>query len=236
MLDLGEKPMRRREFITLLGGAAAAWPLAARSQQITPVIGFLHSGTRTPPHDGFLQGLKDTGFVEAQNVAIEFRYAEGRYDRVPELAAELVRRPVAVLVAAGGIHTAIAAKSATTTVPIVFAVGSDPVKFGLVSSLNRPGPNITGVSFLTAELEAKRLGLLQGLVAQASDAGVLINPTNANAANQTKDVNEAARTLGVQVHALHASSEHEIDAAFETLLVHNAVLARDVVVGFGRLN
>jgi putative ABC transport system substrate-binding protein len=208
--------MRRREFISLIGGVAAM-PFAVRAQQAVPVVGFLHSGTRVPAHEGFRQGLNDTGFVDGQNVAIEFRYAEGRYQRVAGLADNLVRRPVDVLCAAGGMHTVIAAKKTTVTIPIVFAAGSDPVKFGVVTSLNRPGGNITGVSFFTAELEAKRLGLLKGLVPQAGEIGVLVNPTNANAQNQTKDVQEAGRTLGAQVHLIQASNEREIDSALAGL-------------------
>jgi putative ABC transport system substrate-binding protein len=215
--------MRRRDVIKVIACAAAGWPLAARAQQqAMPVVGFLHSGTRTAPHDGFRQGLNETGFAEGRNVAIELRYAEGQYDRLQAMAAELVRQPVAVLNASGGAHTALAAKAATATLPIVFAIGSDPVKFGLVKSLNRPGGNITGVSFFTAELEAKRLGLLQGLVPQAAGIGVLVNPANANAQNQEKEVTEAARALGIQFYMLHASNDREIDAAFASLLQQRA--------------
>ena len=208
--------MRRRDFITLLGGAAAAWPLAARAQQ--PVIGFLHSGSATPPHAAFQQGLNETGYVDGRNVRVDYRYADGQYDRLPALAADLVRRQVAVLGAYGGVHTAIVAKAATATIPIVFGMGSDPVKFGLVASLNRPGGNITGVSFFTAELEGKRLGLLHEVVPRETEIAALVNPTNANADNQSKELNEAARTLGLQLHVLNASSEREIDMAFASLL------------------
>jgi putative tryptophan/tyrosine transport system substrate-binding protein len=209
--------MKRREFITLLGGAAAAWPLAARAQQ-TPIVGFMHSGSEVPPHAGFRQGLNEMGYVDGRNVAVDYRYAEGRYERLPTLAADLVHRHVAVLGAFGGVHTAIAAKSATATIPIVFAVGSDPVKFGLVASFNRPGGNITGVSFFTAELEAKRLGLLRELVPQATAMAAFINPTNANAENQSRELNEAARALSLQLHIFAPTSERDLDPTFANLL------------------
>ena len=211
--------MRRREFITLVGGAAVTWPLSARAQQAAmPVIGYL-SGTSTGPHvAAYLRGLNNAGFVEGRNVAIEFRWAEGHYERLPALAAELVRRQVTVIGALGGVHTALAAKAATTTLPIVFANGSDPMKFGLVASLNRPGGNITGVSFFTAELEAKRLGLLHELVPRVTDVAVLLNPTNANAENQLKELTEAARTLGLQLHFQQAGSEREFDAVFVAIV------------------
>jgi putative ABC transport system substrate-binding protein len=208
--------MRRREFISLLGGGAA-WPLAARAQPSIPVIGFLNSGSESPPHAAFRQGLKEAGYVEGQNVVIEFRWAEGRYDRLPELATDLVRRQVAVIVAGGGAHTALAAKDATSTIPIVFSFGSDPVKFGLVPSLSRPGGNMTGVSFFAAELEAKRLGLLHELVPRAATVAALVNPRNANSANQTSELNEAARRLGLQLHLLNATGENDFAAAFASL-------------------
>jgi putative ABC transport system substrate-binding protein len=209
--------MRRREFITLLGGAAA-WPLTARAQQPTlPVIGFLHSGSASPAHAAFHGSLNETGYVDGRSVRIDYRYAGGDYDRLPALAADLVRRQVAVLAASGGVHTALAAKAATATIPIVFANGSDPVKFGLVASLNRPGGNVTGVSFFTAQLEGKRLGLLRELVPQATAIAALVNPANANADNQSKELKEAARTLGLQLHVLNAGSEREIETAFATL-------------------
>src|SRR6266446_3605277 len=213
----------RREFITLLSGAAAAWPLTARAQQTAmPVIGFL--GAVSP--DGyserlraFRQGLKDTGYVEGENVAIEYRWAEGQFDRLPELAAELVRRPVAVIVAAQGPAPALAAKAATTTIPIVFNVGEDPVRYGLVASLARPGGNLTGINFFSLELVAKRLGLMHELVPGATRIAVLVNPTNpANAETTTRDVEAPARDIGLQIKVLRAASSSEINAAFATLV------------------
>jgi putative ABC transport system substrate-binding protein len=210
--------MRRREFITLLGCAGVACPLAAHAQQpAMPVIGFLHSGSASPPHAAFHRGLNETGYVDGRSVRIDYRYAGGDYDGLPAVAADLVRRQVAVLAASGGVHTALAAKAATATIPIVFANGSDPVKFGLVASLNRPGGNATGVSFFTAQLEGKRLGLLRELVPQATAIAALVNPANANADNQSKELKEAARTLGLQLHVLNAGSEREIETAFATL-------------------
>lgn len=208
--------MKRREFIAGLGGAATM-PFLARAQE-RRVVAFLHSGSQTPPHDGFSQGLADAGYVDGRNITIERRYAEGRYDRLTELASELVQRGVAVICAAGGAHTAIAVKKTSPNIPIVFSIGSDPVKFGLVTSLNHPGGNITGVSFFTAELEPKRLGLLHSVVPQAKSLGALINPNNANATEQARDLTAAARTLGAELHVLHATSEGEIEAAFVALL------------------
>ena len=211
--------MKRREFITLLGGAAAAWPPAARAQQAAmPVIGYLSSGSSAGVAPGFLRGLNEVGYVQDQNVTIEYRWAEGQYDRLPALAADLVRRQVAVLTAFGGVHTVLIAKAATATIPIVFSMGSDPVKFGLVASLNRPGGNVTGVSHFTAELEAKRLGLLHELVPQATAIAVLLNPTNANADNQSRELKEAAHTLGLQLKIFNASSEGDFTAAFASLV------------------
>ena len=212
--------MRRREFISLLGGAAA-WPLAARAQQSPmPVIGFLHTRTR----EGFMpnvaalpKALNEAGYVEGRNIAIEYRYADGKYDRLPALATELVRRQVAVLVAGGGEPSALAAKAATSTIPIVFAIGSDPVKAGLVASYSRPGGNITGINILTDELEAKRLGLLHTLLPQAATIGFLTNPRFASADSQLRDVQEAARGTGLKIRVLSASTEPEIDAVFETI-------------------
>jgi ABC-type uncharacterized transport system substrate-binding protein len=210
--------MKRREFITLLGGAAA-WPLAVRAQQpAMPVIGFMNSGFVQPSiQAAFHGGLNEIGYVEGRNVTVDYRYAEGHYDRLPALVADLIRRQVAVLGAFGGVHTAIAAKAATATIPIVFANGSDPIKFGLVASLNRPGGNITGVSFFTAELEGKRLGLLHELVPRAAAIAALVNPTNANADDQSRELKDAARTLGLELHILNAVSEGEIDKSFATL-------------------
>ena len=209
--------MRRREFIALLGGsAAAAWPLAARAQQAAvPVIGFLHTTSPSawaPFLTAFRNGLKDVGYVEGQNVMIEYRWAEGHHDRLPVLVADLVRRQVAVI--AANTPSALAAKSATTIIPIVFQSGVDPVQLGLVSSLNRPDGNLTGVSFFAAALETKRLGLLHELVPQATMIGALVNPNFPDAANQTRDAQEAGRTLRRQVHVLNASTAREIDAAF----------------------
>jgi putative ABC transport system substrate-binding protein len=212
--------MRRREFITLVGGAAAAWPLAGRAQQPSmPVVGFLNSaspGAWKPYLEAFRQGLNEAGYVEGRTVAVEYRWAEGQYERLPSLAADLVRRKVAVIVSAGGTPASLAAKAATKTIPIVFTTGFDPVKLGLVASLNRPGGNITGVNQFVSQMEGKRLGLLRELVPNAALIAVLLNPNNPPAATQLKDVQEAARTLGQQIHTLHASSEAELEAAFAT--------------------
>jgi len=214
--------MKRREFITLLGGATMAWPLAGRAQQpAMPVIGFLRSDS---PGDSafivaaFRRGLSEAGYVEGQTVTIEYRWAEGHYDRLSSLAAELVRREVAVIVATGaGGLTAQAAKAATSSIPIVFSSAVDPVKAGLVASINRPGGNATGFVQFTALLEAKRLQLLHELVPNAAGIGVLLNPTNPAAEIQTKDVHTAARSVGRQVHVVTASSEGDFDAAFAGL-------------------
>jgi putative tryptophan/tyrosine transport system substrate-binding protein len=215
--------MNRREFITLLGGAAATWPLVAQAQQqaAMPVVGYLSSGSSagfTRPMAAFRQGLNEAGYVDGQNINIQYRWAEGQYDRLPALAADLVRRQVAVLGAFGGVHTVLAAKAATATIPIVFSMGSDPVEFGLVASLNKPGSNVTGVSHFAAELESKRLGLLRELVPQVTAIAVLINPTNGNAENQSREVIEAARALGVRLHILNASKEGDFTAAFASLV------------------
>jgi putative tryptophan/tyrosine transport system substrate-binding protein len=216
--------MKRRDFITLLGGAAAAWPLAVRAQQAAmPVIGFL--STRTPNESAhlvaaFRRGLAENGYLEGQNVALEYRWALGQYDRLPALATELVRRPVAVVASVGGDPAAQAAKAATATIPIVFEVGTDPIKLGLVTSYNRPGGNATGINMLTSALEAKRLGLLRELVPQAAALGVLLNPNWPAAASQLSDVEEAARAIGVQTHVLRASTDGEIDKAFASIAQH----------------
>ena len=213
--------MKRRDFVRLVGGATLAWPLAARAQQpATPVVGFLNArslGSDAHLVAAFRQGLSENGYVEGQNVAIEYRWAEGHYDRLPALAAELVQRQVAVIVATGGNVAALAAKAASTTVPIVSTVGGDPVMLGLIRSLNRPSGNITGVGVLTGLLGAKRLELLHELVPKATMIGVLINPTNPNAETYARDVQEAARALRQQIHILNASTEGEIDTAFATL-------------------
>src|SRR5262249_24380055 len=214
--------MKRREFITLVGGAAAAWPLAARAQQpATPVVRFLSSFSPGPfPHllARFRQGLKEIGYVEGQNVGIEFRCAEGQYNRLAALAADLVQRRVTAIAAVGGDAPALAAKAATTTIPIVFNTGTDPVKLGLVASLSRPGGNLTGISQFTSALVAKRLELLLGLVPTATSVGFLVNPRNPNAGQQLNDIKEAARTLGRQIRVVNASSERGLDTAFTTLV------------------
>jgi putative ABC transport system substrate-binding protein len=218
--------MRRREFITLLGGAAMAWPLAARAQQM-PVIGFVSSATAAaykPLVTAFRQGLSEIGYVEGRDVTIEYRWAENRYDRLPALVAELVRRQVDVIAATA----AFPAKSATTTIPIVFVAGFDPVELGLVSSLNRPGGNLTGASMLNVEVAPKRLQLLHELVPTAKVMAVLVNPANPNAANQSRDLQAAAQTLGLQSHILHASSDHDLDTVFAKL---TEVRAGALVIG-----
>jgi len=213
--------MRRREFITLVGGAAAAWPLAARAQQkAMPVIGYLNTGspdTNPPLLAAFRQGLSETGYVEGQNLAIEYRWAEGHYDRLPALAADLVSRKVDLIVASSP-PSALAAKSATSTIPIVFRGGADPVGDGLVASLARPRGNLTGVGFGGGELTAKRLELLSELVPRARVIALLVNPNVSNAEGIIRDVQEAARTKGLQLHVLKAGSESEIDTAFASLV------------------
>jgi putative tryptophan/tyrosine transport system substrate-binding protein len=210
--------MRRREFIALLGGAAA-WPLGAHAQQpAMPVIGFLNAASPDGYAHyvaGFRQGLAETGYIDSQNVAIEYRWAEGQYERLPALAADLVQRQVAVIVA--NTPAAMVASAVTTTIPIVFSSAIDPVKAGLVASLNRPGGNITGVANFDDVLGAKRLELLRELVPKAEMIGLLINPNNPNAETIARRLQEAARTLGQQIRILNASTEGEVDAAFATL-------------------
>jgi putative tryptophan/tyrosine transport system substrate-binding protein len=211
--------VRRREFISLLGGAAA-WPRAVGAQQpAMPVIGLLDQRSPDALADrlrGFRQGLKDAGFVEGQNAAIEYRWAENQVDRLPELAADLVRRQVAVIVAPAGLAPALAAKAATKTIPIVFVIADDPVRLGLVASLARPGGNLTGINFLSGELTAKRLELLRELMPSATRMAVLVNP--ANAENPEREVETAARSIGLQIQTLNASTIREINPAFATFV------------------
>jgi len=216
----------RRKFLATLVGGAAAWPLAARAQQpAMPVIGFL-SGALSSPYAPFAaayhSGLKETGYVEGVNTAIEYRWAEGEVDRLPALAAELVRRQVAVIAATGGMPSALAAKAATTTIPIVFLVGEDPVKVGLVASLPRPGGNAPGVNFLVVELASKQLGLLHELVPTAVRVGLLVNPRIPQTELATRDVAAAASAIGLQIEVVEASDSREIEAAFRTLVRNRA--------------
>jgi len=217
--------MRRRQFITLMGGATV-WPLAARAQQqATSVIGFLSSLSsnyitlRTP---AFRKGLNESGYIDAQNVSIEFRSAEGQYDRLPGLVADLIDRKVAVIVAAGGTDPAKVAKAASTTIPIIFISAADPVKAGIVSSLNRPGSNVTGISLLGAALEAKRLGLLHEIVPHAALIGALVNPEYPDVDLQLRELQEAASAINQKIKVLRADTETEIDAAFATAIQQGA--------------
>jgi putative ABC transport system substrate-binding protein len=212
--------MKRRDFITFLGGAVAT-PLAARAQQpVMPVVGYLGSGSaweNAPEVAAFLKGLSDTGYVDGRNVAIEYRWAEGHYERLQTLAADLARRRVGVI-AAMGTPAAPPAKAATTTIPIVFRIGVDPVELGLVASLNRPGGNLTGVVSLNVEIEPKRLELLHEVVPKASLIAFLVNPTSPNAETYSRDMQAAVATLGLQLHILHASTERDFDQVFATLV------------------
>jgi putative tryptophan/tyrosine transport system substrate-binding protein len=214
--------MRRSEFIALFGGTAVAWPLTARAQQpAMPVIGFLYATSpdaTTDQRRAFHQGLKEAGYIEGETVAIEYRFAENRLDRLPALAAELVRRQVAAIATIQGPPTALAAKAATTTIPIVFTVSEDPIRLGLVASLARPGGNLTGINFFSTELVAKRLEILRELVPGAARVAVLISPSHAASTKSTlRDIEPAARAVGLQIHAHNADTSSEIDAAFATI-------------------
>ena len=224
--------MKRREFMTLLGGAAAAWPLSARAQQAAmPTVGFVRT---TTPQDSahlvaaFRRGLAEIGYVEGQNVTIEYRYALNQVERLPAIMADLVDRRVSVLAATGGTISARAAKAATATIPIVFTTGDDPVRVGLVASLSRPDGNATGVSVLTARLGSKRLGLLHEMVPTASPIAVLVNPTNPDTEDEANDIREAARGLGIQIVVVRAGKADDLDDAFATL-VHQG--ARALIIG-----
>jgi putative ABC transport system substrate-binding protein len=215
--------MRRREFIGLLGGAAAAWPLAARAQRLAvPVVGVLDGGSVEKNEEylaPFRQGLNEAGYLEGQNVAVEYRWADGSYDRLPGLAADLVRRQVNVIAVPSGTPAALAAKAATSAIPIVFGVGDDPVRLGLVASLARPGSNATGINFFIGELVAKRLGLLRELVPGATRVAVLVNPADATRTETVvRDAQAAARDIGLQVLVFNASTIQEIDATFATFV------------------
>jgi putative ABC transport system substrate-binding protein len=219
-LTKSEVSMKRREFMTLLGGAAATWPLPARTQQAMHLIGFLSS--RSPGESAgvvaaFRQGLNETGFVEGQNLTIAFRWAEGRYDRLPALAAELVGLPVALLYSAGGPPAALAAKAATSAIPIVFSAADDPVGLGLVASLNRPGGNVTGMSLFSSDLWAKDVELLKELVPTASVMAYLVNPSSPRVATYLKGAAQAASATGIDIHPLNVSTERELDEAFASL-------------------
>jgi putative tryptophan/tyrosine transport system substrate-binding protein len=217
--------MKRRQFITLLGGATASWPAAARAQQAAmPVIGFMNPGSPGPLRQqvaAFRDGLKEVGFVEGQNVAVDYRFAEGHFDRLPALAADLVSRQVAVLVASGN-QGAFAAKQATATIPIVFTVGDDPVATGLVASLNRPGGNLTGVSLLATGLEAKRLGLLHELVPRATTIAAFVNANYPPAETQLRDLQKAAPSLDVQLFIVRVGAESDFNTAFSTIVQQRA--------------
>jgi len=214
--------VKRRQFITLLGGAAAAWPLAGHAQQpAMPVVGFLHSGSPEPNANrvaAFRKGLSEAGYVEGQNVAIEFRWAAGQDDRLPDLAADLIRRRVAVIATPASTTASLAAKAATTSIPIVFAIAADPVALGLIASLNRPGGNATGVSFLFVELVSKQLGMLRELVPEANRFVALVNPNSVFTESVVKDLQASASALGLPIEILRAGTGREIDAAFANLV------------------
>jgi putative ABC transport system substrate-binding protein len=214
--------MKRRDFIRLLGGAAAVWPVAGRAQATMPVVGFVNSGGSSPQArraDAFRKGLNEAGFIEGQNVRVEYHWLDGQFDRLPSLMADLERRRVAVIATPAGNLAAQVAKAATTTIPIVFSVGEDPVKLGLVANLARPDGNATGSNFFASEIDAKRLGLLHELVPKAIRIAVLVNPTNSPTAGATlRDVPEAARALGLQIQVLNASTSREIDSTFDALV------------------
>jgi ABC-type uncharacterized transport system substrate-binding protein len=219
--------IRRREFIATLGGAAAAWPLAADAQQpAMPVVGFINAGSAegmVRPAAAFRSALSEAGYVEGQNVTVEYHWLDGQYDRVPALVAELVRRRVAVIAVPGTTQAALAAKAATTTIPIVFGTGADSVKIGLVTSLAQPGGNVTGTNFFFGEVVAKRLGLLHDLVPKASRIAVLVNPSNASFNESIlQEIPEAARARGLQIQVLNASTRSEIDAVFATIVRQRA--------------
>jgi ABC-type uncharacterized transport system substrate-binding protein len=212
--------MRRREFMKVLGGAATAWPLMARAQPIVPVIGFLNSGSAEPYAkllQAFREGLAETGYVEGQNVTIEYRWADGRHDRMQEMAADLVHRQVNVIAATGGSPAALAAKAATATIPIIFQIGVDPVEVGLVASLSRPGGNITGATMMGVELGSKRLELLKQAVPTSTLIAALMNPISPGASTQMRELSAAAERLGLRLHIVKASSEQDIVSAFSEL-------------------
>jgi putative ABC transport system substrate-binding protein len=228
------QPVRRRDFITFVGGSVAAWPLAARAQETAiPVIGLLRSTTRqgyAAQLDAFRPGLSEAGFVEDRNVAIEYRWADDQYDRLPALAADLVRHQVAVIATLGGNTASVAAKAATTAIPIVFHGSVDPIEAGLVTSLNRPGGNVTGVVTLNMDTGQKRLELMHELLPAATTMGLLVNPANIVAENQSKYLQAAARAIGLQLHIANASTDHDLDAALTALSrqqVHGLIIGTD---------
>jgi putative ABC transport system substrate-binding protein len=222
----GRLTLRRRDFIAALSCGAIGWPLAARAQQpAMPVIGFLSSGSPKAYASrvaGFRKGLNESGYIDGQDVAIEFRWAQGQYDRLPLFAAELVQQKVAVIVTSGGDVAALSAKAATSSIPILTVSGSDPVKSGLIASFNRPGGNITGASFVATELETKRLEILKDVVPTAAVIGILMNPANPAAESRSQDLQTAARTLKRNIHIVSASSESDLETAFATLIQQQA--------------